>query len=149
MASEHESDTERRSRTREVIDHMLEERQVMLVLFERVAGIEPYSHDMPSAELLQEFSQVLVDYIAADHFSLYERITEGKERRQKLFQLAEQLYAEIAETTETAVSFNDRIEKLVADGDQEAVKTALSELGERLAVRIELEDRLLERMLFR
>ena len=106
MTSKRETELERRSGTKQVIDKMIAERQEMLVLYERVAGIEPYAPDPPNADLLQEFSQVLVDYIAAGHFSLYERIADGKERRHKVIQLAGDLYPEIAETTQAAISFN-------------------------------------------
>ena len=76
-----EQSRDRRSGTRALIDKMLSERQHMLVLFERLAGVAPYADEMPDNELLQEFSQILVDYIASGHFGLYERIVEGTERR--------------------------------------------------------------------
>ena len=81
MSSEAEAQRDRRSGTRSLIDNMLTERQRMLVLFERLAGVEPYADEMPNDKLLREFSQILVDYIASGHFGLYERISEGKERR--------------------------------------------------------------------
>jgi len=138
---------ERRTRTRALIEKMLAERQQMLVLYERVAGIEPYAEQKPKKELLEEFSQILVDYIAAGHFSLYERIAEGRERRRGVIKLAEELYPRIANTTQAAIDFNDAYEQSPGSGLTEELAVHLSKLGEELAVRIELEDRLIEEML--
>ena len=138
---------DRRSGTRALIDKMLSERQRMLVLFERLAGVEPYADEMPDNELLQEFSQILVDYIASGHFGLYERITEGKERRRGVVKLAEQLYPRIANTTQVAVEFNDVYEKTNGESISGELTQMLSRLGEELAVRIELEDQLISEML--
>lgn len=138
---------DRRSGTRALIDKMLAERQQMLVLYERVAGIEPYAAESASDELLQEFSQILVDYIATGHFGLYGRIAEGKERRRGVLSLAEELYPRIADTTEAAVAFNDAFENLDENGREDELARLLSELGEELAVRIELEDKLIAEVL--
>jgi regulator of sigma D len=126
---------------------MLSERQKMLVLFERCAGVEPYANERPNDELLQEFSQILVDYIASGHFGLYERISEGKERRRGILELAEQLYPRIANTTQVAVEFNDIYEKSNGRAIEGDLLKMLSKLGEELAVRIDLEDQLISEML--
>jgi regulator of sigma D len=126
---------------------MLSERQRMLVLFERVAGVAPYADEMPNDKLLRDFSQILVDYIASGHFGLYERISEGKERRRGVVQLAEELYPRIANTTQVAVEFNDVYEKMNGESIDGELNNLLSKLGEELAVRIELEDQLITEML--
>jgi regulator of sigma D len=128
---------------------MLGERQRMLVLFERLAGVEPYADEMPDNDLLQEFSQILVDYIASGHFGLYERIAEGKERRRAIVNLADRLYPRIANTTQVAIEFNDVYEKSNGESIGVNLTDMLSKLGEELAVRIELEDQLISEMLER
>jgi len=147
MSSEAQEQRERRSGTRTLIDKMLTERQRMLVLFERVAGVEPYADEMPNDDLLQEFSQILVDYIASGHFGLYERISEGKERRRGIVKLAEELYPRIANTTQVAIEFNDVYEKANGNSISDNLSNMLSKLGEELAVRIELEDQLISEMI--
>jgi len=147
MSSEAQEQSERRSGTRTLIDKMLRERQRMLVLFERLAGVEPYADETPSDDLLQEFSQILVDYIASGHFGLYERISEGKERRRGVVELAEQLYPRIANTTQVAIEFNDVYEKANGESIRGNLSNMLSKLGEELAVRIELEDQLISEMI--
>ena len=141
MSSEVQAQRDRRSGTRSLIDKMLSERQRMLVLFERLAGVEPYADELPNNELLQEFSQILVDYIASGHFGLYERISQGKERRRGIVNLADKLYPRIANTTQVAIEFNDVYEKSNGERIGANLTDLLSKLGEELAVRIELEGR--------
>src|ERR1043165_9410629 len=102
----------RRGGSREMVRKVLSERTEMFVLYCRLAGLTPYQGKPVKTngvhELLQEFCQVLVDYIAAGHFSLYERIISGTERRKEVADLAGDLYPRIAETTEAALAFNDQ-----------------------------------------
>lgn len=135
---------DRRSGTRQIIEHLTRERGQMLALFCQVAGLEPYESEGPvEKELLQEFCQVLVDYIAAGHFALYERILDGKERRKDVLELAEDLYGRIADTTDFAVDFNDKYDADDYDGPFDELDEDLARLGEELATRIELEDKLI------
>lgn len=138
---------ERRQQTRTAIDRLLEERQEVLVCYEQVAGIQPYNDKNQSPELLERFSQLLMDYIAAGHFGLYQRLTEGNERRRKVLEVAEKIYPSIAQTTEKALDFNDVYDKADKSAPFEAVSERLSDLGEVLAHRIELEDKLISAML--
>jgi regulator of sigma D len=147
MTSLTQEQRERRSGTRALIDKMLTERQQMLVLYERVAGVAPYAEESVSDELLREFSQILVDYIASGHFGLYERIAHGKERRRGVVKLAEELYPRIANTTQAAVAFNDAYEHSSGGSSSDGLAAHLSKLGEELALRIELEDKLIAEML--
>lgn len=126
----------------DVVRRLVSERTEMLVTYCRLAGVEPFNPPTKSTqELLQEFCQVLVDYIAAGHFTLYERLVARTERRKDLRDSAEKLYPRIAETTDAAIAFNDKY----GDGPGALVELArdLSRLGEEIAVRIDLEDKLI------
>ena len=149
MSTATQPQPERRRQTRALIDKMLEERQQMLVLFERVAGVPPYEKEAAGPKVLREFSQILVDYIAAGHFGLYERIAEGKERRQRVVAVAEEVYPRLAETTEAAIAFNDTYEASAKDGLTGAIAAEITGLGEVIATRIELEDRIIAELLAR
>lgn len=140
---------ERRSNTQEWISSLVEERQRMLVMYAGLAGLEPYTEDKPVAPCLEDFCQLLVDYIAAGHFGLYERISSGRERRRATISLAEELYPRIADTTEAVVKFNDYFDtnsglRLRQFQD---LPEQLSRLGEDLATRIDLEDKLIDSLL--
>ncbi len=140
---------DRRRLTKTAIDRLLEERQEVLVCYEQVAGIQPYNdkNKNKNPELLQKFSQLLMDYIAAGHFGLYQRISEGNERRRQVLEVAKKIYPSIAKTTEKALDFNDVYDKADKSAPYEAVSDRLSDLGEVLAHRIELEDKLITAMM--
>jgi len=138
---------DRRHRTRDMVERLLAERQQMFVLYNRVAGIEPWSEDKPSVSSLNEFCEILVDYTASGHFGLYQRILDGRERRRSVSELAENLYPRIAGTTQASVEFNDKYDGVSGEEDMEHLATDLSRLGEQLATRAELEDRLIDAML--
>ena len=137
---------ERRAGTQRAIKDLLDERQQMLVLFSKVAGLEPYTGNRPSVEQLKSFCQILVDYVATTHFGLYERIAEGKERRRQVVEVAGALYPRIKAITDQVVSFNDRYEALSGTTLPDGLHDDLSQLGEHIAQRIELEDQLLSAM---
>lgn len=138
---------DRRGETKDAIGRLLARRQEVLVHYERVAGIQPYENDPPDPDLLKKFSQLLMDYIALGHFGLYQRITEGSERRSNVLKVAEEIYPHIAVTTEKALDFNDAYDQADKSAPFEAISERLSTLGEVLAHRIEMEDRLIAAML--
>jgi len=146
-----ETPTERRNRSRDIVAKMVAERTEMFAIFCRLAGVDPYAADADSLKsnksvqkLLQEFCQILVDYIATGHFALYERIANGTERRNEVLALAEKYYPRIAETADAALVFNDKYDC----GDHcEALNDLhqdLDRLGKEMAERIELEDKLIK-----
>lgn len=153
QSAQHRARTaERRAVTQEAVQKLVAERTEMLALYCQMAGLETFKNNKnsrvkPLQETLQKFCQVLVDYIAAGHFSLYERIVNGTERRQQVSTLAEKLYPKIADTTEAALDFNDRYDC----GDHCEISPSLSDdlskLGENLATRIELEDSMIRHLI--
>ena len=137
---------ERRAGTQQLVERLTSDRAAMLALFCQVAGVEPFKRDKSersSRALLDEFCQVLVDYIAAGHFSLYERIVNGKERRRDTAKLAEELYPRINQTTDAAIAFNDKYDSEKHPESRDELESELPGLGEELSKRIELEDQLL------
>jgi regulator of sigma D len=140
---------ERRTFTRDLIDKLLKERQEMLVLYCEVAGLEPYHRTASLDQQLQTFCQVLIDYTAFGHFEVFGHISNGKERRSGVLKLAEKIYPDFVKASEMAVNFNDRYDLSDHELQLDHLAEDLSQLGEGLALRIELEDQLLETMLER
>ncbi|MGB5202272.1 MAG: Rsd/AlgQ family anti-sigma factor [Sedimenticolaceae bacterium] len=136
--------SDRREGTRGMIRKLLNERQEMLAMFCRVAGLEPYNDASPGVDVLQEFCQVLIDYSAFGHFEIYERIVAGRERRSQVVAVAREVYPRIAEASEVAVEFNDKYDASDHTLDLHQLDRDLSKLGEELAVRIEMEDRIIQ-----
>ena len=143
---------DRRSRTRREIKQLISERNEVLSLYCNLAGCDGSSGiDTASMEpqILQEFCQILIDYIATGHFELYRRITEGEEKRSDMISLANSIYPRIEQTTQIAVDFNDMYDggNDYTDKLKSTLPDNLSKLGEELATRIELEDKLISTLL--
>ncbi len=143
--------TERRSGTRETVEKLLEERQQLLLMFCKVAGMQPLvgGEEDDREQLLQRFCEILVDYSAFAHFEIYERIINGKERRSRVVEVAREVYPRIAEASEVAVEFNDKYDASDHTLDLHALDKDLNKLGEELAVRAEMEDRIIAALLGR
>lgn len=142
-----ENINERRQQTNKIVRELLEERQQVWSLYCAIAGLQPFTEDDRVAPKVREFCQLLIDYISLGHFGIYQRINDGTERRRRVLETAAEIYARIAATTDAALTFNDRYERLAAESLRHHLAEDLSQLGEELATRIELEDRLLAGMM--
>ncbi len=138
---------DRRVRTNELIQHMLKERNQLISLLLQVSSEDSEDGAIQSDVDLDEFVQVLVDYIAAGHFGLYERIAEGKERRKAVSDLAVEIYPRIQQTTQIALAFDEKYNPENKNKKLNHFQADLSKLGEELTTRIELEDQLIQLLL--
>jgi regulator of sigma D len=133
---------ERWSSVDELIERWLVERQTLIVQFCAVSGIQALSPKSGSGHSrLQQFCQLLLDYVSAGHFEIYyELVREAEAFKDGSVEVANTLLPKITTTTETALDFNDSY--------SEANKTTelaqdLSQLGEVLAARFDYEDQLI------
>ncbi len=133
-----EKEIERRQSPQQLIDSIIIERKQLLAFLFQATNI-----NTPDNEFLEEFCQILVDYIAVGHFILYDRILDNKERRKTIIELAEIIYPEIEKYTQVALDFNEKYNANQDDIDGEKLKNDISILGEALTARIELEDKLI------
>ncbi len=130
----------------DLIAKLLAERQQMLVLLSRLAELKPYREAKRVQPVLQRFCQVLVDYVALGHFEVYQCLDESSsdsKHCQRIKTMARELFPRIAETTEQAIAFNDRYDTAEHCRILDGLCNDLSHLGEQLANRIDLEDRLI------
>jgi regulator of sigma D len=137
----------------DLVTKLLAARQNSLILYYKLAALKPFKIAEPfQMHLLRCFRQALVDYLALGPFQVYrvlEDLPADSPYRQAR-ELARQCYADIARTTQAALEFHDRYDgdhlsaSVMADLD-----TELSQLGEQLADRIELEDRIVAAVLDR
>jgi regulator of sigma D len=138
---------ERRASSNQLIQEMLTERNQLLSLLLQVSVEGSENGCVKSVADLEEFNQVLVDYIAAGHFGLYQRIAEGNERRKAVIELAAQIYPRIEQTTEIALAFDEKYNPENNENELHNFEEDLSMLGEELTTRIELEDQLINLLL--
>lgn len=126
-----------------MIDRWLEERQQLLVQYCAVSGLEAASmSDEQRGDKLKGLCQILVDYVSAGHFEVYDQlIKEGREFQDKeALQEAGNLYTTIDKTTEKLLDFND---KYLETDDLGSIGVDLSRLGETLETRFTAEDRMI------
>ncbi len=138
---------DRRSTSNPHIDHMLDGRRELLSLYVKLAKIQPENMDSEDQDLMEEFCQALVDYIAAAHFCLYDRIESGRERRKAVAEFAQKIYPHIEESTRISLEFSERYNSGIEQKDHSNFVLHVSKLGEYLTTRIELEDRLIQCLL--
>ena len=150
MVSEYNAVTDRRSRSREKLATLVKSRTETLSLYTELANQRPFEADEITREALQEFCQSLIDYAASAHFQLYRFIADKLERRVAVLEVADSIYPRIVQTTDRILRFNDKYENvnfLHGNGEVlDVLDTDLSHLGEALAERIQLEDRVIGAM---
>ena len=113
---------ERRYAAKTKLHALMESRTETLALFNQLAGFRP---------------------TASAHFQLYRFIDEGTERRTKVLDIAEQVYPNIAETTQQILDFNEKYDCEEHCNDLSKLDNDLSHLGEILADRILYEDQVI------
>jgi|TARA_B100000745_G_C20148291_1_gene393708 regulator of sigma D len=145
MLEQLEKTQEKYGGSKDAIDRWLEERQELLIRYCQLSGLKKFKKSRaPEPEQISRFCEVLVDYVSAGHFEIYEDIvSKCSEHGPDSVALAKRLLPKITETTELAIDFNDRYESEVEDEQWGTFDQDLSELGECLATRIELEDKLI------
>jgi regulator of sigma D len=128
-----------------IIDRWLQERQDLLVQY---CDLSSHLEDNDLDELiengkdLKSLCQILVDYISAGHFEVYDQLLkEGRDFEDaEALKEAGTLFKTVDATTELLLDFND---KYLETDDLETLAVDLSQLGESLATRFEAEDRMI------
>jgi len=128
----------------DLVSKLLATRQSSLVLFNKLVALKPFPLAEPAHYLLRRFRQALVDYLALGPFELYAALEEqpADSPYRPARELARRLYARIARTTQAALDFHDRYDAGLSGSALAELDEELSRLGEQLAERIALEDRI-------
>lgn len=131
-----------------IIEKWLNERQELILLFCAVDGLREFTpRSTPIAVKVKAFCQVMIDYMSAGHFEIYEELMhEADEFEEDYGDLINSILPRIQMSTEIAIEFNDRYADANVQEIHPEMAHHLSALGEKLAERFELEDRLIEVM---
>lgn len=135
---------DRRANSQQMIEQLVYERTQMLSLYSQLAAKQPFSELNTVSNLLEQFCQALIDYTADAHFRLYRFIDEKRERRRAIIEVADEVYPKIVESTQSILDFNDKYDLEDYSEQLFALGNDLSLLGESLADRIELEDKVID-----
>ncbi len=127
----------------EIIDRWLEERKELLVDYCELSNALTSNEQDSYASRLRKLCQIMVDYVSAGHFEVYEQLLkEAKDLDDKEgLKAASPLYKAIDVTTEDILDFNDKYQET---DDLETLSADLSKVGEWLATRFEAEDKMIE-----
>lgn len=134
-------------RVETLVKRWLNERQTLIVFMlalSEKSGVANGHSAAPSVRI-QAFCQVLMDYVSAGHFEVYDELmAEAEQAGNPALRQAQQLYPRLQQSTEAALRFNDIYDSSEhADDLLENLPMELSELGLLLEARFSQEDRLI------
>jgi regulator of sigma D len=126
-----------------LIDRWLHERNALIQSYDALGDTpEALAADRKG---LQNFCELLVDYVSAGHFEVYEQLNSEARafNDERGLELADTIYPRLEVITQAALAFNDRCDKGDCS-DGALVAKEFNKLGGLLHERFELEDCLIE-----
>lgn len=135
--------TEHWSDVSTIIDKWLLERQELISIY---CALSATTKPVNFSNKLTRFCEILVDYISAGHFEIFTELEEeARTCDSRGLHLVQALYPYLEQSTESAINFNDLCAQLTESAtNSNLIRPQLSELGEALTNRFELEDQLIE-----
>ncbi|MBQ0833405.1 sigma D regulator [Marinobacter sp.] len=132
----------------ELIDRWLLARQELLVHYCDLSGENDFTQTEALKQKFIRLCEVLMDYVSTGHFEIYEQLVrEAREYNDGGLELAAKVYPRIEKTTEVVLNFNDLLDnRELTEQDVSALFEKLSNLGENLETRFEMEDFLIEHL---
>jgi regulator of sigma D len=124
------------------LERLMREREEVMTLYFRVAGVDPVDTRDPDDGTLKKFCHVLVDYLAAGHVTVLDPLLARRPNRAVMEEINGS-YPRLSEATEVALAFADRYRDAKHNRAVARYAHDLSDLGEQLAVRVDIEDRLI------
>ncbi|WP_409311454.1 sigma D regulator [Pectobacterium sp. B1J-3] len=130
-----------------LIDQWLQARKQLLVTYYHLVGIKPNKDTLSrlDEEALDHFCQNLVDYLSAGHFHVYEKMLhEAAILSEQKLARSTQLDHALQTNTQQIMTFYDSSLVTAIDHDNcLEFQQALSHVGEALAERFTLEDKMI------
>lgn len=143
MLEDCKSAKERWGGVSDIIDRWLHERQEMLVRYCELSNTAGFDEeDSRQCAEVRQLCQIMMDYISAGHFEVYEQLVREAQELQDKEGLgqAEQWLKQVEATTDAVLDFNDKYQET---DDLTSLPADLSRIGELLAARFEAEDRMI------
>jgi len=145
MLNQLETLAERIGGSNKLVDRWLNTRKQLLIYYYNLVGIKPGkgSYMQLNEKALDEFCHNLVEYLSAGHFNIYERIISEMEGTSPLL-ASTQIYTLLeANTAEIMEYYDSSLENAIDHDNCIEFQQALSGIGEALAARFTLEDKLI------
>lgn len=137
------------SGSHDAIDIWLFERKELLVQYCQLAGLPPFERDgnaLPDKNDIHGFCELLMDYISAGHFEIYDKIVNQCQEVTECKQFAQEIYPQLTSTTDEALNFNDHYGDVNDENGLNKFDAHLSVLGQKMEERFTLEDQLIQRL---
>ena len=146
MASSHSAALAQWRRIEALVQAWLDERQQLIVLLCTLQGLKGLSdHRQPLQKQVQQFCQLLMDYISAGYFEVYrELVNEARHFHRDNPTLTRQILKQLDSSTHEALAFNEDFqhpEQWLVQRNQLPERIAL--LMQTLEERFALEDQLI------
>jgi len=128
----------------EMIERWIEERRELLVKYCELTEVTDFSDPENNYDAeLQQFCEIMVDYVSVGHFEVFEQITKEAEifGNDQGLDKSPELIDKIQTTTELILDFND---KYITAKDLDALIIDLAALGETFVQRFADEDVLID-----
>jgi regulator of sigma D len=130
-------------RVEALVRRWLEERQSLIV---QMMGLTDRTREdtVPVVERLQAFCEVLLDYVSAGYFEVYdELLAEGEAQGRRVLEEGQALFQRLQPSLDTIMAFNDLHEDPEDEDLLEGLPHELSRLGLVLEERFQIEDRMI------
>lgn len=141
MVTPHSTTLARWQRIEALVQTWLAQRQRIIVLLCTIQGLKGFGEPHPRSPQAQvrEFCQLLMDYISAGYFEIYqELVREARQLGHGQPVMARQILTQLEHSTVAALAFNEEFAN--ADGRLERLPGRLTRLTEILEERFALED---------
>jgi regulator of sigma D len=145
-AVRHQDHVKQWHRIEALVKEWLEERRHLIYLLCAIQGIRGLTFEgMPVHFRVQQFCQVLMDYISAGHFEIYrELIREGRSFHRENPALIAKILEQLEDSTDEALAFNEDFDTPEhCEQMLDTLPMRLSQLLEKLEERFALEDQLI------
>ncbi len=127
----------------ELIDRWLEERRQLLVSYYRLTKALA-DQGKTSTEALEGFREWLTDYLSAGHFEIYEQLMKEAQAfgDQPALVLLDQALPKLHTLTHQLMDLDSQLNPAAL----QRLESNLSQIGELLAERFDIEDQLIEKL---
>jgi regulator of sigma D len=149
MLTEARNTNEQWGNVDKLISRWLKERQELIVLYCKVDGLKQFSQqDTPINIRVQALCEVLIDYVSAGHFEIYQHLMkEAEEFNEDYHSTIDRILPLIQQSTELALDFNDRYSSAeMCEQYMDEMAKDLNTLGIKMVERFDLEDQLIENL---
>ncbi|MFK5985444.1 MAG: Rsd/AlgQ family anti-sigma factor [Pseudomonadota bacterium] len=131
----------------EAAKSLLKSRDNTLSLYKQVMSYQPFAENPLLREVLEDLCEQLVDYSGKVHFALLNNIEGNFAEKPEILDIANNISRLLVENTQKILDFQDAYNGDVETTDIEQLTNKLSQVGEIIANRITLEDKLIDAIL--